>query len=167
MAEIRREERESWAGPDLAPLRREMEKRLGLSLTEDEKWRPRKVLLWVFPPLLVIAAAVLLPARRRFSAVTSAKNNGYKIRIILIAAAALALILLMELPGGGAPGILGNRAVLEKTPAYRVPETEGALSALFNEGQPVHIGASRGGWVYAESADGRAGWVPSASVIQY
>jgi hypothetical protein len=170
LAEIRRKERESWAGPALAALRRKMEQRLGLSLTADETWRPRNVpvFLWLGLPLCVIAAVLLL--RRRFSAgfsaVTSGKTSGYKTRaifiaLICIAAAASAVRLLAELPGGA------GKAVLEKTSVYRVPEKQGAVSALFSEGQPVTIGASRGEWVYVESADGRAGWVPAASVIRY
>jgi hypothetical protein len=166
LAEIRSKERESWAGPDLAALRRQMEQSLGLGVTENEKWRPLNLPVFlVFGLLLVAAAALLFRARfsGRFSAVTSRKTGGYKGRIIAAATAVFAVILLIELTGTRS----GGRAVLEKTPVYRVPEKEGALNASFGEGQPVNTGLSRGEWVYVESADGRAGWAPAASVIRY
>jgi hypothetical protein len=164
LAEIRRKERESWAGPGLAAIRREMEQSLGLSLTEDEKWRPRNIpVFFLCGLLLLLAAAGVLLFRFRFSAVTSWKASGFKIKIILAAATVFALIFLVELTEGGDKG----RAVLEKTAVYRVPEKEGAVSAFFSEGQPVSTGAFRGEWVYVESADGKAGWAPAASVIKY
>jgi hypothetical protein len=167
LAEIRGKERESWAGPEFAGLRREMEQSLGLGITEDEKWRPRNGPVFLFAGFFLFAAAVFL-LRFRFpagvSAVTSGKISGYTIRIILAAAAVFAVILLVEFSefSGG-----GGRAVLEKTPVYRVPEKEGAVSAFFGEGQPVRAGVFRGEWVYVESADGRAGWAPAALVIRY
>jgi hypothetical protein len=167
LAEIRGKERESWAGPELAALRREMEQRLGLGLTEDETWRPRNAPVFLIPGILLFISLVVFLFRRwfsaGFSAVTSGKISGYKLRIILAAAAVFAILLLVELSGGGS----GGRAVLEKTPVYRVPEKEGAVSAFFGEGQPVSAGVSRGEWVYVESADGRAGWAPAAAVIKY
>jgi hypothetical protein len=167
LAEIRGKERESWAGPEFAGLRREMEQSLGLGVTEDEKWWPQNAPVFLFAGLLffVVAAVFLLRSRfsAGFSAVTSGKTSGYKTRIIIIAAAVFAVILIVELSGGRN----GGRAVLEKTPVYRVPEKEGAVSAVFGEGQPVSTGVSRGEWVYVESADGRAGWAPAASVIRY
>ena len=50
LAAIRRNERDSLSGPFLAPLRREMEQSLGLRFTNDERWRPLRVplFLWVF-----------------------------------------------------------------------------------------------------------------------
>jgi hypothetical protein len=163
LAKIRGKERESWAGPGLAVLRRKMEQSLGLFPAEDETWRPRNMGLVLFLGLLfiVIAAKVFL-SRFRFFAVTLGKTGGYKIKIIL-AAAAIAVIFFVQLPGSGDRG----RAVLEKTAVYRVPEKEGTVSALFGEGQLVHAGAFRGEWVYVESAGGEAGWAPAASVIKY
>jgi hypothetical protein len=163
LAEIRGKEGESWAGPELAVLRREMEQSLGLGLTENEKWRPRNAPVFLIPGLFLFITLIVFLFRRRFSAVTSGKIDGYKIGIILAAAVVFTVILLVELPEGGSSG----RAVMEKTPVYRVPEKGGAVSALFDEGQPVSAGASRGEWIYVESADGRAGWVPAVSVIRY
>jgi hypothetical protein len=168
LAEIRGKERESWAGPEFAGLRREMEQSLGLGVTEDEKWRPRNAPVFVFAGLLLIVVAAVSLFRLRFSAgfsaVTSGKISGYKIRIILAAAVVFAVILVVEFSEFSGDS---GRAVLEKTPVYRVPETEGAVSAFFGEGQPVSAGVPRGEWVYVESADGRAGWAPAASVIRY
>jgi hypothetical protein len=142
-----------------------MEQTLGLGVTEDETWRPRNGL--VLLGLLLFAGTAVLLLRFRFSAgfsaVTSGKISGYTIRIILAAAAVFAVILVVEFSGDGS----GGRAVLERTPVYRVPEKEGAVSAFFGEGQPVRTGVSRGEWVYVESGDGRAGWAPEDSVIRY
>jgi hypothetical protein len=174
LAKIRGKERESWAGPGFAALRRGMEQSLGLGFTEDEKWRPKNLPLSLILGLFLFGAAAailfrfLLSSRfsagfsAGFSAVTSGKISGYTVRIILAAAAAFALILFVELSGSG-----GGRAVLEKTAVYKVPEKEGTASAFFGEGQPVRTGISRGEWVYVEAADGRAGWAPAASVIKY
>jgi hypothetical protein len=171
LAEIRRKERESWAGPALSPLRREMEQSLGLGLTDDETWRPgnSSVFFWFFPVVSSVVVLFLLRRTRKpgFFAVTSGKAGGYKIRIILIAVLVLAFVFVLEITGRGGTLVSGNRAVLEKTSAYRVPEKGGSVNVFFGEGQPVNIGASQGDWVYAESADGRAGWIPSASVIEY
>jgi hypothetical protein len=172
LAEIRRKERESWAGPEFAGLRREMEESLRLGPTADEKWRPRNARVFLFAGLFLFALAAVFLFRPRFSAgfsagfsaVTSGKISGYKIRIILAAAVVFAVILLVEFSEFSGNG---GRAVLEKTPVYRVPEKQGAVSAFFGEGQPVSAGVSRGEWVYVESADGRAGWVPAAAVIWY
>jgi hypothetical protein len=171
LAEIRGKERESWAGPAFAGLRREMEQSLGLGPREDEKWRPRNAPVFLFTGLLFFAAAAAFLLRSRFSAgfsaVTSGKISGYKVRITIAAVTAFAVILVVEFFGSGS----GGRAVLEKTPVYRVPEKEGAVSAFFGEGEPVSAGVSRGEWVYVESAnskaDGKAGWAPAASVIRY
>jgi hypothetical protein len=168
LAEIRGKERESWAGPEFAGLRREMEQSLGLGITEDEKWRPRNAPVVLFAGLLLFVAAAVFLLRLRFSAgfsaVTSGKISGYTIRIVLAATVVFAVILLVEFSGFSGNG---GRAVLEKTPVYRVPEKEGAVRAFFGEGQPVRAGVSRGEWVYVESADGRAGWAPAALVIRY
>jgi len=61
----------------------------------------------------------------------------------------------------------GNTAVLEQTPAYRVPDIKGAVNARFEEGQPVIIGTDHLDWCYAESPDGRSGWVKREAVISY
>jgi hypothetical protein len=165
LAFLRRNERDSLPGPALAPLRREAEKRLGLSLTDDEAWQLWKTHaftgLCVF---LLIGAGVLFYKFR----VTLGRFNGYRSIFYLIIPGVLAILLVL----GGITDFFGSRgrrrsAVLEAANAYRVPETGGGVNWFFSEGQPVDIRSSEGGWVYAETADGRAGWVQVEKVIFY
>jgi hypothetical protein len=165
LAFLRRNERDSLSGPALAPLRREAEKRLGLSLTEDEVWQPWKTHaftgLCVF---LLIGAGILFYKFR----VTSGKFSGYRSIFYLVIPGVLAILLVL----GRGTDFLGSRgkrrrAVLEAANAYRVPETGGGVNSFFSEGQPVDIRSNESGWVYAETADGRAGWVQVEKVIFY
>jgi hypothetical protein len=165
LAFLRRNERDSLSGPALASLRREAEKRLGLGLTEDEVWQPWKthafIGVWVF---LLIGAGIFFYKFR----VTSGKFSGYKSIFRLIIPGVLAILLVL----GGITDFFGSRgrgrgAVLEAANAYRVPEKGGGVNSFFSEGQPVDIRSNEGGWVYAETADGRAGWVQVEKVIFY
>jgi len=177
LAEIRRNERDSLCGPFLAPLRREMELALGLSYTENERWRPLTIslLTWAIAGLLVIfalsAVLVFRPGRKiKKKNVTSRSGRGFKVVIIYVLLAGLALIFLEEGFGNFLLGRLSpplNTAVLEKTEAYRIPDGIGAVNALFPEGQPVSISDSQSDWCYAESADGKSGWVRREAVIMY
>jgi hypothetical protein len=162
LAYMRRNERDSLPGPALAPIRRDMERSLGLSLTEDEKWQPWKIpaFSWIILPLLLAAAIGAWKIK-----VTSGRFKGYKNVMVLVAAGSVLILLL--LCSGLWNSKSGTPAVLEKTAAYRVPDPEGAVNALFSEGQPVVIRAGRSQWIYAEAADGRAGWVPAEAVISY
>ena len=177
LAEIRRSERDSFAGPSLAPLRREMEQVLDLGFTEDEKWRPLKIslLLWFVLGFLIFSALLTLlffksGFRFRRKNVTSRRQSGFKTIIVLVFSIGLALILLEERFGNLLAGRLSstrNTAVLERTSAYRVPDLSGAVNTVFAEGQPVTINDFQQDWCYAETADGRAGWVPREAVIIY
>jgi hypothetical protein len=139
-----------------------MERSLGLSLTEDEKWQPWKIPAFSWIILLLLLAAVIGVWKIK---VTSGRFKGYKNVVILVAAGSVLILLL--LCGGLWNSKSGTLAVLEKTAAYRVPDAEGAVNALFSEGQPVVIRAGRSQWIYAEAMDGRAGWVPAEAVISY
>jgi hypothetical protein len=57
--------------------------------------------------------------------------------------------------------------VLKETQGYRIPDYKGAISDKFFEGQPASIGDYRGDWCFAETPDGRSGWVPREAVIPY
>jgi hypothetical protein len=120
--------------------------------------------------LLAAGVFVLMKSAWKIS-VTSRKQRGYKKVSFLVIAGGVAILLLLGGLGEGMPGMRdaggGKTAVLEKASAYRVPESGGAVNARFSEGQPVYIRSSRGEWVYAESMDGRSGWVPSTAVIPY
>ena len=182
LAEIRRNERDSLAGPFLAPLRREMEQSLGLSFTGDENWRPLRVplLSWIAAGILILLSVAALfvftpRAEIRKKNVTSGGGSGFKTVIALVLAIGLVFIFL-ELGLGNLPirrrNSTGNSAVLKQTPAFRVPDQKAAINTWFEEGQPVIVGdyrmtSSSGDWCYAESPDGRSGWVPREAVINY
>ncbi|AEF81778.1 bacterial SH3 domain family protein [Leadbettera azotonutricia ZAS-9] len=164
LALIRKNERDSLPGAALAVLRRNLEQSLGFSFTEDERWRPWKVPAFSWLVVILLAAGVLVWK----ISVTSHTQRGYKKVTLLVVAGGLAILLLLGGLGDRMQHAGGGRsAVLEKTAAYRVPESGGAVNARFSEGQPVDIRSSRGEWVYAESMDGRSGWIPSAAVIPY
>jgi hypothetical protein len=148
----------------------------------DEIWSPwnfqrrspRKVPAFSWLVVILLAAGVLVLTKSVLTSsagkisVTSHTQRGYKKVTLLVIAGGLAILLLL----GGLGDLVrdaggGRTAVLEKTAAYRVPESGGAVNARFSEGQPVDIRSSRGEWIYAESMDGRSGWVPSAMVIPY
>jgi len=177
LAEIRRNERDNLFGPYLVPLRMEIEKVMGLGFTENERWHPLKIPLsvWAVSALLIFLTAVFLFAfhpKRRIkwkSAVFHRGNNFFTI-IALVFAAALGFIFIEEsvsrfsIAGSGSTGKTG---VLKETQGYRIPDYKGAISEKFFEGQPASIGDYRGDWCFAETPDGRSGWVPRESVIPY
>jgi hypothetical protein len=176
LAEIRKNERDSFAGLYLVPLRMEMEQALNLGFTEDEKRRPLRIpfLFRVILGFSVFSAGAILFIFRPFpiirkKSVTSRRYKGFRTVIAVIVLAFLVLIFLDEgldnFPSGRFNS--AHNAVLEKTQAYRVPDYKGAVSARFSEGQPVIVGDYMGGWCYAESPDGRSGWVPREAVIIY
>jgi len=180
LAEIRRNERDSLSGPFLISLRREMEQAMGLGFTEEERWRPLRVPLfvWLFFGLVVPLAGVFLLVfrprlgnrRNPLKDQSSSRRGSFRNVIILILSIGLALIFLEE--GWGRVSMrrlssTGRTAVLESTPAYRVPDVMGTVNARFGEGQPVFVSAYHLDWYYAESPDGRSGWVPREAVINY
>ena len=177
LAELRKNERDSLSGPLLVPVRREVEQILGLGLTENESWHPLKIplLLWVlFVLFILLAAAFLLFLRRRGSirkmSVGPHRGSGFATVIVLFFAVVLALFFLEESLGFfrlGGNGSSGKTAVLRGTLGYRIPDLKGAVSDRFDEGQPVIVGSYMGGWCFAETPDGRSGWVPGGSVIVY
>ena len=116
--------------------------------------------------ILLIAGVFVLTKSAWKISVTSHTQRGYKKVTLLVAAGGLAIFLMLGGLGDRMRNV-GSRgtAVLEKTAAYRVPENGGAVNARFSEGQPVDIRSSQGEWIYAESMDGRSGWVPAAAVI--
>jgi len=182
LAEIRKSERDSPVGPSLVSIRREMEADLGLGVTEDERWQPFGFSLFSFVVaclVLVFAAAFFFSLRfhRRENIhddgnknVTSRRRYGF----IFVIVCMFLLGIIFILPEGSA-GIFaatnsvrsGRIAVLKRTQSYRVPDYKGAVNDWFNEGQPVTVGDFRGDWCFAETLDGRSGWVERESVINY
>jgi hypothetical protein len=170
LAEMRRNERDNLTGSHFAALRQEAERILGLDLTQDEPWRPRKIALGIFLgslSLLILTVILPLGKRRLFlsqgKSVTSRLSWGYKsIVIILMVLISSALFVLVRDHGRE-----NGSAVLRATTAYRVPDAAGGASAYFGEGQPVSIHSVSDAWVYVESFDGRLGWVLRDKVIVY
>jgi hypothetical protein len=183
LGELRRGERDLLAGPKLAVPRRAAEEALELKRaagTADEKWRPRNfflALMLLSVCFLVLTIGLSLGRRRRGSGL---KKGGIFLFTLLLLTGIWGL--------GRAPqssplektapekGYLReSAAVLRAGPretglqvaAYRVPDTRGAISARWMEGQPVRIRAAAGFWAYAESPDGEAGWVPQDNLVFY
>ena len=171
LAEIRKSERDSPVGPSLVPLRAEMEEALGLVVTENERWQPFGLSLFSLVLLcLVFVFAGALFIALRGKTVTFKRRYGF----IFVVVCALVLGLVFVFPEGNL-GIFsasnsvrsGKIAVLRTTQSYRVPDYKGAVNGWFNEGQPVTVGDFRGEWCFAETLDGRSGWVERESVISY
>jgi hypothetical protein len=155
----------------------EVEKALGLGFTENETWRPLKISLtvWVILGFLIFLAGVFLfafrPQRRiRWKSAIFHRGNNFFVIIGMVFAAALGLIFLEESVSRfsfGSSGSTGKTGVLKETQGYRIPDYKGAVSDKFPEGQSASIGDYRWDWCFAETPDGRSGWVPRESVITY
>jgi hypothetical protein len=193
LGELRRGERDYLSGPALVSVRRNAEKLLGLSLTEDEKWRPRNfffALIILGFCLLLLTIALPLKFRRRIpgkKGVTSLFFHGYNIVVcVLIGIMGLGMAALTRSPAGfrglaagfrrlpagfGKPAqedALGNAAVAFRSClAYRVPDPQGAITARWMEGQPVRVRSVSEAWVYAETSAGDAGWVNQDNLVFY
>jgi hypothetical protein len=177
LAEIRKNERDSLFGPYLVPLRMEIEKALGLGFTENERWHPFKISLtvWAFSGLVIFLAGVFLfafrPQRRiKWKSAILRRGNNFFLFSVLVFAVALGFVFLEESVSRfsfGSSGSTGKTGVLKETQGYRIPDYKGAVSEKFFEGQPASIGDYSGDWCFAETPDGRSGWVPRESVIPY
>jgi hypothetical protein len=98
------------------------------------------------------------------------RGNNFFTIIALVFVVALGFIFLEESVSRfsfGSSGSSGKTGVLKETQGYRIPDLKGAVSEKFIEGQPASIGDYRGDWCFAETPDGRSGWVPRESVIPY
>jgi hypothetical protein len=186
LAEIRRYERDSFAGPFLVSTRREMEQALGLIFTSDENWRPLRIplLAWALLGFLAlsVATAVFIVRLRNTSSikntdayrsgapVTSRRRRGFRSVIALVFSVGVIFVLLEVAWGRVSMRALtqaGRTAVLSGTAAFRIPDTQGTVNAWFDEGQLVILGAHNPHWRYVQSPDGRSGWVPQEAVINY
>ena len=185
LAELRRYERDSLVGPQLASLRREMEHVLGLGFTENEKWRPLgiPVISYVFFLMAILSLGafffVLGPLQKIRQGTKNREGVFHKRKIYIIVVVSVlvtgfVLIFLEERLGNLPVGRFrspGKTAVLRQTQGYRVPDYRGLVNDRFVEGQPVIVSDFRRehqfDWYYAEAPDGRSGWVPREAVIVY
>ncbi|GHT68176.1 hypothetical protein FACS1894110_15130 [Spirochaetia bacterium] len=166
LAELRRNERDHFAGPALLPLRREAERVLGLEQArENEKWRPRVILGagFLLSLGLLILSGIIINIPRT---VTTAFSRGYK--SILIILFVIMGICLYGLGDSARPLLPGSAqyALVRETEARRVPEPDGAVNVRFKEGERVRVSSGRLNWAYAESSTG-AGWVRIRDIIFY
>ena len=173
LAELRKNERDSPAGPFLVSLRRQLEEALGITVTEDERWRPLGISLFSFVfffIVLVFSSSLLFALRLRLrdNHVTFIRRYGFIIIPLFILIIGLVFVI-VDGNQGFFPlsGSVGRIAVLKGTQSYRVPDYKGAVNDWFSEGQPATVGDFRGEWCFAETPDGRSGWVERGSVINY
>jgi len=189
LAEIRRNERDSLSGPFLVPLRREMERLLLLEDTINERWQPLPIVFTIrVSAVLLLSAVIVFLVFRFFSkrkllskkhfyntdeqerTVTSSRRRGFSVVLFLAFAMTVFLIGVEALQGTHtfqrfAP--VARTAVLEGAYAFRIPDEQGAVSAWFDKGQPVTVGALSMEWGYVRSPDGRSGWVKAGAIINY
>jgi hypothetical protein len=178
LALMRKSERDSFLGPYLTPLRQEMEKTLGLGFTGDEPWRfwNKSVFPWFIYFIILISTLLILNAK--------AKPLSLKGYICVILIAILGGMGTFFISSDSFRGLLDLHpsAVLESTPAYRIPDFTGVVLAHFAEGEPVKIRSSsaavldntlshaertKAEWIYVESIDGRSGWVMAETLYFY
>jgi hypothetical protein len=175
LGELRRGERDLLSGPALVSTRRAAEEILGLPLTEDETWRPRNCFV-----ALIILSFCLLPPTIALPLRTRRGDSGKRgIIVLFFRGYAIVVFALIALMGFGIAALAGSSGGLEgKRPgnaavalrscaAYRVPDSRGAISARWMEGQPVRALSASDGWAYAESSGGDAGWVSQDNLVFY
>ncbi|MDR3131032.1 MAG: hypothetical protein LBU18_05740 [Treponema sp.] len=168
LAALRLNERELAAGPALALPRRAAEKALGIEFTEDERWRPRYLLPGLSAVISFIFFALLIKGRRKIFTVTLGSIRGYTF------IAALFCITLGTSVYGFFSGSVrqakpdkSRTGILREAGLFRVPEKESLMDPVLQEGEPVRIRSLTDAWVYVESFEGKAGWVPLERIIFY
>ncbi|GHV69699.1 hypothetical protein AGMMS49928_13120 [Spirochaetia bacterium] len=175
VAEIRLYERESIWALKLRPLRREMEKALGLAPGADEIWRPQKVFLFFLPADLILICLLVGGrilrvrfARRGKKSVTLFSSRcfngitGFLAVLLIPAVLILAAGALGRGKDGEGPGVLREETVL-----HRIPDPQGVVESRFGEGQRVIIRNVSGSWIYLEGPEGSGGWTLREKVIHY
>jgi hypothetical protein len=168
LAELRRNERDSVAGPLFAAPRRELERAMGFQDGGDEKWRPGapfRILLAGCP-----VTALLLVILRLKKKVTFLPPWGYRgIMVILFAGAAAGLT------GGGIrlpfAASRGERsAVTRECTVRRVPDCRALESFRFAGGSLVRVRAVQEPWAWVEAGEGTeggAGWASLDDIVFY
>ncbi|MDR2900027.1 MAG: SH3 domain-containing protein [Treponema sp.] len=169
LAEIRKAERDLVIGFALRPLRKNLERELGLGMSDDEFSVPAKfifILCAVFFTLSILLFCSVFLFRK--------KKDSSLISIVCYSAFVLCTIAALTFGIFGASAILRrsgkdapHQVVLFQADAYRVPEENGAVSGSFKEGESGIIRSAAGEWVYVETSSGQSGWVPENRVIRY
>jgi hypothetical protein len=170
LAELRRNERDSLAGPLFAVPRGELERMMGLQDGGTEKWRPGALsglLLWGCP-----AAALALVILRLKKKVTFLPSWGYRGIVLVLIAGALAGF------GGVFRSSGGRSAVMRECAVRGVPDSRALERFRFAGGSPVRVRTVQGSWAWVEAggtgggakgdtgwASGDAGWVSLDDVV--
>ncbi|GHU36604.1 hypothetical protein FACS1894172_19620 [Spirochaetia bacterium] len=150
LAEIRRLERDSVSRKKIIPVRKEAERRAGLSFNSDEQPRPR---------ILLILISALCGAGAIGGIVLSVRLGRLTLPFIigLGLLSVSGTMFLMKPP----------TAIIRSSAAYRVPDTGSTITGYFDEGQPVRILSAYGSWAQIKCFDGRSGWVEENCLIRY
>jgi hypothetical protein len=173
MVVLRLNERELTAGPVLAPLRRSAETALGIGFTEDEGWRPRRLFLVLtvsasFMLIFVLFFVFRTRSRQKVKTVTSSTSWGYTFAgILVITMIGAGLYGFFGGPGRRMQPGKGRAGIIREAGSFRVPEDGIIPDQVFREGEPVRIQSVTDAWLYVESFEGKAGWVPLDNVIPY
>jgi len=162
LALLRGAERRLEAGPGLTATRRELEAGLGISVNLDEVWAPVR-LLGISAGLSLFLAILFLPRKKRV-AVTLGLFKGYSMTALFLGLA-LGALAWLGLPDTALAH--NGDAVLRTCIARRVPDAADGAGPRFPEGQPVYVRNRAGAWVYVETPDGQAGWIPADRMIPY
>ncbi len=173
IAELRKAERDLTIGYALRPVRKDLEQTLGLGIMEDEKRLPVKLYWTLCFASLIVSLIIFLylfffrKKKNKSAPVSFAQTLGYIILIVLVIGAVIwgiyGTVGVLRSSGKEFPG----QAIFYNTDAYRVPELSGGVSGRFKEGQTGVIRAATEGWVYVETSDGKAGWIPRDRAVRY
>jgi hypothetical protein len=189
LAELRRNERDYAGGPALIPLRRDVERLMGLSENGDETWRPRILLAAIFLVSAALMTGIFLSLLSPKKRVTPGPAWCYKVigksygktealpqqalkrgrlRVLGIFAVLSVFLGFFFLKPEGVFGP-SRPALTRETEAFRVPGPEGTEVFRFEEGRRVSVRSVRGGWAYAEipGSGGKAGWLRTEALLFY
>jgi hypothetical protein len=164
LALLRGGERDSIAGNDFAILRSSCEKTLGIALMAKES---RKALVFfMFPASLALLFIIvkLLANAHRSGNRAAAKLTRPPWKSI---AAALLVVGICSFFLINRSLDEGRSAVMKRSPYFNVPETREAAGGFLEEGTPVRVVTKSSNWIYVESENGSAGWVPSDKLVLY
>jgi hypothetical protein len=157
LATIRKQERDSLAGPIYRRVRKIAEGKLGITSGPDEWWLPRGLLYPV--SALGLGVALFLGLKKR-------KTAG----IVFLACSGLILVYSMVGQTMLIPALRGGSiAVIQEqdTAARTIPEKAGSVSTHFAVGEGVLIHHSTGSWVFVSASGQRSGWVLLSSICRY
>ena len=159
LALVRKHERDNLLGARFTSLRRELEKRLNLRASYDERWQPLGISLaaWITLGIIIVGTAVSMRAMQ--------KRRHIALLIPFVALLLILAVFLTVTVSRVSPR--GKIAVLTQTEAYRLPDSLSTVQTNFDNGQSVSVLLREQSWCYVKASDGRAGWIPRRSVLEY